>query len=101
MRTVYIIGGKDDLRPPPAPKKRNLRGSSRYTVKCRGLTEEERSELRRELDRRFQLVPIVRRNSTLPSVNWPKIILVAIFVGKDAVHKVWGDGDRHHVSRFF
>ena len=80
MRTVYIIGGKDDL-PPTAPKKRNLRGSSRYTVKCRGLTDEERSELERELDRRFQLVPIARRNPTLPSVNWHEVSDIALVVG--------------------
>jgi hypothetical protein len=88
MRTVYIVGGEDDLTPRPSPKKRTPRGATRYTVRCKGLTEDERAELQRELDRRFQLVPIARRNPTLPPVNWHEVFHVALVVGGAAVPKL-------------
>lgn len=85
MQTIYIVGTKEDFAPHPGPKKRTPRGASRYTVRCKGLTEEERSELVRELDRRFQIVPIARRNPTLPSVNWHEVFHIALLVGGAAV----------------
>jgi hypothetical protein len=41
MPIVYIVGDKDDLRLRPRPKRRTRRGSTRYTVRCRGLTDED------------------------------------------------------------
>ena len=88
MPIVYIVGDKDDLRSRPSPKRRTRRGSTRYTVRCRGLTAEERSELERELDRRFQLVPVVRRNPAPPQVNWHEVFHIALIVGGAAVQRL-------------
>jgi len=89
MRTVYIVGGEDDLGPPPSsPKKRSPRGSVRYTIKCSGLTDDECSALARELGRHFPLVPTVRKNPAVPWPDWHKVLLVALLVGNAAVPRL-------------
>jgi hypothetical protein len=40
------------------------------------------------LDRRFPLVPVVRRNRALPQINWHEVFHVALLVGGAAVQRL-------------
>ncbi len=88
MPIAYIAGSEDNLGLLSRSGRRAPHGSTRYTVRCRGLTEKERCALERELDHRFGLVPAVRRNPTLPSVNWHEVSHVALLIGTAAVPKL-------------